>query len=365
MKIKNILYNSIFLHVFFWICYYLFYSFTFSFSFPVSDLGWKPIFIIQSFQTIVTIIVFYASRMILYQTFIKNKISLYIFIVFFPVIFILFYVIVDYIAIIIYYENFIEYRRLLFINDNEMVDFGNKSHFKRFLDSFHFGIIYQIFTSFNVPFIILIMRMYFSVERSKSRIAQEKLQLEIQLLSSQINPHFIFNSLNNIYSLIYNQKRDLALETIIKFSELLRFILYESKKDFIPLQKEIEIINNFIALQKMQRGKVLVDFQTSNILNTRIPTLIFFPLIENAFKYLNYDSNTCRVKIQIRCEKENIVFSVENTYNHYPIKNESGIGINNVYSRLKQYYKNNYTMNITKMEDTFTVDIAFPFLTEI
>ncbi|SHF63787.1 Histidine kinase [Mariniphaga anaerophila] len=185
-----------------------------------------------------------------------------------------------------------------------------------------------------------------------AKIEQQKLEAELKTLKGQLNPHFLFNSLNNIYSLaLTNSEKVPGL--LLQLADLMRHIIYESRANFIELDKEIEFVNNFIALQKI-RAADDVDIQITTlgaIPNGKIAPLIFEPFIDNAFKHgLPGTEGNDFIKINFDFKSDNwITFSIKNNYEPVPNKNNrnSGIGLENVKQRLKHLYaSSDYQLNI-------------------
>ena len=176
------------------------------------------------------------------------------------------------------------------------------------------------------------------------KIEQQKLEAELKTLKGQLNPHFLFNSLNNIYSLSLI-KSDKVPELILKLSDLMRHIIYESKENYISLEKELEFVNNFIELQRIRtsdKTKIKYDI-IGNIPSAKIAPLLFEPFIDNAFKHgLPGTHNSDFINISFNFEnRELLVFKLENNYeDHFTQKkSNSGIGLKNVKQRLKLLYQ--------------------------
>ncbi len=194
-----------------------------------------------------------------------------------------------------------------------------------------------------------------------NKVEREKLEAELNTLKAQINPHFLFNSLNNIYSLsLVNSKKTPQL--ILKLSDLMRHVLYESRKNFVPLNTEIEFARNFIDLQRIRLNEQ-VDIQVmveSNAGNKLVIPLIFEPFIDNAFKH---GPRSCPEKefihMSIKTQGEWLFFEVRNTCcEENTVKKDQahGIGLNNVRQRLAFLYKKeDYDLNISKKENIFIV----------
>jgi sensor histidine kinase YesM len=197
-----------------------------------------------------------------------------------------------------------------------------------------------------------------------AKIEQQKLEAELKTLKGQLNPHFLFNSLNNIYSLSLMQSEKVP-GLILRLAELMRHIIYESRENYIDLQKEIEFVTNFIALQKI-RAADNVDIQFTlkgTVPSGRIAPLIFEPFIDNAFKHgLPGTESRDFIRIDFDFGTENwLKFSIENNYEptvEPGNKKNSGIGIENVRQRLKLLYSpDEYRLNIEQQNHTHSVKL--------
>ena len=191
-------------------------------------------------------------------------------------------------------------------------------------------------------------------------LKEEKLGTEIKLLKAQINPHFIFNALNNIYSLTYTQSEK-APESVLKLSEMLRYVFYDCNKDVVKLTDEIEYINNFIAFQQLKsehEQDIVFDYRNISQ-DTTIAPMLFTPFIENAFKYskISEDSRAF-VKITMTMDKGVLYTTVENSIpqSGKPISGQ-GFGIPNVRQRLNVLYPEQHELHINENEEIFTVKL--------
>ena len=192
-------------------------------------------------------------------------------------------------------------------------------------------------------------------------LREEKLETELKLLKAQINPHFIFNALNNIYSLTYMQAKN-APDAVLKLSEMLRYVFYDCNKDKVPLSAEIKYMENFTAFQQMKSE----DKQNISITNEAglsaidIAPMLYIPFIENAFKYSRIEENKeAYVTIAISKKEKQLLFTIENCIptNNKPLSG-SGTGIKNVKHRLAIIYANKHELNIKEEEDKYTVELS-------
>ncbi len=195
------------------------------------------------------------------------------------------------------------------------------------------------------------------------KIEQQKLEAELKTLKGQLNPHFLFNSLNNIYSLSLI-KSDKVPELILKLSGLMRHIIYESKENYISLEKELEFVKNFVELQKIRTSeKTKIDFNLLGpISSARLAPLLFEPFIDNAFKHGLPGAKTSDfINISFNFETPGfLVFILENNFEEHLTlnKNNSGIGLENVKQRLKLLYQpNEYNLEINRENNIHKVKL--------
>lgn len=224
-----------------------------------------------------------------------------------------------------------------------------------------FTFIYVGVTSF-----LSLMRELFVLQKMTFQlqdIEREKLEAELKALKAQINPHFLFNTLNNIYALTLD-KSDKAPELVLKLSDLMRYILYDCNDRFVLLEKELDFLNNYLDLQKIRLDdRIPVQMIVKGNVNTsKIAPLLFEPLIENAFKHGSYGKmNDGFVNILFNFEEqEQMELVIENRsvsdWNQENEKN-SGIGIANVKRRLELLYPEKYSLEIDEVDDLFKVSL--------
>lgn len=196
-------------------------------------------------------------------------------------------------------------------------------------------------------------------EREKE-LLKEKLSTELRLLKGQLNPHFLFNTLNNIYALT-RKKSDLAPDVVLKLSELLSFMLYESGNDTISIEKEVKFLEDYIDLQKIRYTDGLTISFTQNIDQPSQPIapLLLLPLVENAFKHgaseNHFDSF---IHIDLRVEKAQLTFNIENSCErnaNHPQPNN--IGLSNTTRQLELLYKQQQ-LDIQPSENVFSVTLS-------
>ena len=194
----------------------------------------------------------------------------------------------------------------------------------------------------------------------QEKIMEEKLKTELQLLKAQINPHFLFNALNNIYSLTY-MKSEKAPESVLKLSDMLRYVLDDCSNDSVPLSGEITYISNFIEFYKMKiPGERNIRFDHSaEKPEIKIAPMVFIPFVENCFKYSRLEEDKHGyIKISLTESSGNISFEAVNSmFKGRPINEGSGKGISNVRQRLEIIYQGKYELNTFESDNKFTVKL--------
>jgi two-component system, LytTR family, sensor kinase len=201
---------------------------------------------------------------------------------------------------------------------------------------------------------------WFKNERLKKEMENEKLVSELAFLKSQVNPHFLFNNLNNIYSLA-NKKSDDAGRAIVMLSELMRYMLYDSSAEKIGLEKEVEYLKNYIELQKLRiRGEAEIFFDIEgSMVGKNIEPMLLEPFVENAFKHSDIFQRNSSIFIELKVTEDSIYFKVKNSVGrikHSKDKN-SGIGLQNIRRRLKLLYPQRHNLTIEENPDHFTVEL--------
>lgn len=199
------------------------------------------------------------------------------------------------------------------------------------------------------------------LQAEKMRLEKENIILELNFLKAQVNPHFFFNTLNNIYSLI-EDKDELAANTVLRLSDLMRYSLYESNHDAIPLEQEVNFIKNYVELQRIRSKnnlsvKLNIDSKASNL---KLPPLLLICFVENAFKHgVNNNIGSSWIDIRIGVVDNELSFFIQNSK---PQKlsseaTQGGIGLINLSKRLELLYPNRYKLTIRNEPATYSVDL--------
>lgn len=217
--------------------------------------------------------------------------------------------------------------------------------------------IYSVVAVFTA---IKLFKQYFQAQRQRNDLEKQKKTSELALLKSQINPHFLFNTLNNIDALVAtNQEK--ASDALIKLSDIMRYMLYDTATDEVNLEKEINYLESYIALQKIRLKQAeAIHFEvTGHCSGKRIAPMLFIPFVENAFKHGLKDIQH-PVEILLECLSDELVFSVKNHYNTQVQRQKDqtkGIGLNNVKRRLELLYPGKYHLDIVKEDASFMVQL--------
>lgn len=196
-------------------------------------------------------------------------------------------------------------------------------------------------------------------EKEVVQSQKEKLETEIKFLRSQINPHFLFNSLNNIYTLTLLQSQK-APENLLRLSEMLRYMLYDCEAEKVLLQKEIVYLKNYISLQQLKDSEGMnIQVNLEEIRpNVLVPPLLLIPFVENAFKHSKIESqNEGWIEIDLKVDEQQLVFEVKNSIpsNAYTKDEVGGIGLENVKRRLALLYPNKHRLEIKNQEQQFDI----------
>ena len=204
---------------------------------------------------------------------------------------------------------------------------------------------------------------WISIERELETVEREKVEAELKTLKSQINPHFLFNTLNNIYSLI-DLSPEKAQQAVIELSKLMRYVLYDNTTRYVPLSKEIDFIHNYVELMRLRLAantELTVSLPTEKYSRIEVAPLLFIALIENAFKHGISNTQPSFVHIAISVDAANrVVCRIENS--RFPKgtndKSGSGIGLDNLRKRLDILYPGRYTFTIKEDEYSYASELT-------
>ncbi|WP_316804549.1 sensor histidine kinase [Pedobacter nototheniae] len=199
---------------------------------------------------------------------------------------------------------------------------------------------------------------WFNSERIKRNLESERREMELQFLKSQLNPHFLFNSLNNIYSLAY-QKSDKTADAIMKLSEIMRYMIYESNTPTVSLSKEVDYLKSYIELQKIRfkDGAYVEMTLNGEIDDQKIVPLMLISFVENAFKHGVVNDPEEPIKINIIANQKILHFSVVNKKNQQNKDAQGGVGLPNVERRLQLIYPDRYKLNVVNSATHYNCEL--------
>ena len=221
-----------------------------------------------------------------------------------------------------------------------------------FLNNIFYAFLYTVY---GIVFYFIRYAQYKELQQKDMELQNR--QSELSFLRSQINPHFLFNSLHNIYSLMYQDKAG-AQEAILGLSDLLRYMLYDASEQ-VTLQKETDYISRYIELQKIRFDHPIYAAMhiTGNTAVLQIPPLLLIPFVENAFKHGDFSGPSEGVAITVHAGPKNIYFHCDNKKGHGLKDAAGGIGLKNVQRRLALLYPGRHSLQIDDKDDRFTINL--------
>ncbi len=216
----------------------------------------------------------------------------------------------------------------------------------------------------GTSFVHIIILRWQKEEALKQRLKEDRLAAELKLLKSQINPHFLFNALNNMLSIAEKHQQTEVSSSIAQLSDMLRFLLYSTGDDLISVEKEVQFIENYIQLNKLRfdvKDPIDISFTVDPaILEKTIAPAVFIPFIENAFKHGISIYEPSFIHISIRMDASDLIFECRNSIvvkseNDVFSKKDSGVGLQNVKRRLAILYPDKHSLAITEEQNTYEV----------
>ncbi len=220
--------------------------------------------------------------------------------------------------------------------------------------------------SMTLAMSIKLGKNYIQAQKRQQVLEKEKIETELKFLKSQFNPHFMFNTINSIFVLIH-KNQDMASESLAKFSDLLRYQLYECNEKEIEIDKEIRYLSNFIELSRLRLDdsvNVEVVMEISDHPGIKIAPFILMPFVENAFKHVSQTTGANNwLKIALKQEDAHLIFRISNTYRPETntvvkgVYESSGIGLKNVKRRLELLYPNSYALKVKETKGTYSAEL--------
>ncbi len=211
---------------------------------------------------------------------------------------------------------------------------------------------------------IKLIKVWYQKNEEAQKLEKEKLRAELDSLRNQLHPHFLFNTLNSLYSLTLHQSKQ-APQMVVRLSELLRYILTDCNQPVVPLKTEIALLTNYIELEKIRVGERLdVSIRVpSNTEQYSITPLLLLPFIENSFKHgIREQAEVAWISVFVDVRDDQLQFQLVNGKSPHPdpLKISTGIGLQNVQKRLDLLYPDQYKLKLTETDDTFVVNLVVP-----
>ena len=216
--------------------------------------------------------------------------------------------------------------------------------------------IYYSFVYIMPGILLYLLDAYLQQQKDQAELLRRNREAELQFLRTQINPHFLFNTLNNIYALVYDRSPG-APAAVLQLSELMRYLLYE-KNERVPLKREWDYIQHFIALQQLRFEVPVVINQvaTGDWENRPVVPYLFIPFFENAFKHGEFRQEPLEIKLTATGKELNLM--MRNRVSHRRKDISGGIGLENVKKRLELLYPEKHELTISADENYFTINLS-------
>lgn len=217
-------------------------------------------------------------------------------------------------------------------------------------------------TTVAVSMSLKLIKQWYERERQNVRLVKLQTETELKYLKSQINPHFLFNTLNTIYALAI-KKSDQTPEVVLKLSEILRYLLYEGGEPMVPLSKELNYVKNYLELEKIRySNRVQIDFECKgDISKHKIAPMLLLTFLENSFKHgVQTTAGKSFVSILVESKQHEIDISIMNSNQKsaHPGNNKpGGIGLENIQKRLNLMYPNSHDLQIIATDEKFEVNL--------
>lgn len=213
----------------------------------------------------------------------------------------------------------------------------------------------------SVASIIKIIKKWYYSEHKRLLLEKRNLESKLEIIQYQINPHFLFNVLNNLYSLAIENNDNITANGIDKLSSLMRYNIYTNKNNKVPLKEEVEYIKNYIQLQKIRfydKDKINIEFNIKgNINSIFIEPFILIMFIENAFKHGINSIQIIEIIINLEISVNHIYFQISNNKNNLKNEVNSGIGLKNVKQRLEYFYPSKHKLDIIDNDEKYIVKL--------
>ncbi len=220
----------------------------------------------------------------------------------------------------------------------------------------------KVYPVLVLAIVIKWFKYWYREQKSNQQLVEEKLKAELNFLKAQVHPHFLFNTLNNLYALTLKKSKD-APEVVLKLSDLLNYMLYECTADQVLIEKEIKLLKDYISLEQIRYGNRLnISFNIlGNAGGMRVAPLMLLPFVENSFKHgVSEEMNEAWVSIDLELKEEKLTLKVENSKSKHEERDDQfnykeGIGLKNVQRRLELLYPEKHSLEMHDSVDSFLI----------
>ena len=283
------------------------------------------------------------------------------------IVFFSFAILLSYINVYLFFPKFFLKRKyvefwLALVVATAIISFLNTSLFINFNEDYYLSSFLANFLNLLLIALTLAGLKYISEDLPKivrfNELTNQQLKTELSLLKAQVNPHFLFNTLNNLYGLILQNQNQQASEITLKLSELMRYILESSKIDKVNLKKEIQFLEVYLVLEKVRLSpKANISFEVYGLeKDVFVAPLLFIPVVENAFKHgLQIISESSFAHFSLSIQGDDIFFEAQNSVGIKSKNEKSGIGLENLRKRLELMYPEKHHLEIEQNEEIFKV----------
>lgn len=239
--------------------------------------------------------------------------------------------------------------QVLYKNWFGMQNYSDKTPISKYIaDNIYYSLAFLV-----VPAAVYSVQQNFKTEIANRKLKDEVVKSELAFLKSQINPHFLYNTLNYVYALAIPVSDKLA-NAILRLSDLMRYTLNESPDGMVTLSKEVEYLESYIALFEMRfEPKFYVDFSTVGVAEQKVAALMLIPFVENAFKHGVVNDEKHPIRIKLRINGKRLSFEVSNKISHAQKDHSSGVGLVNIHRRLDLIYPEKHELLISNNGNTY------------
>lgn len=224
---------------------------------------------------------------------------------------------------------------------------------------YFFSSITGLLTIIYIPLSIKFIRYAWRQQWKKAQLEKDNIQLELNFLKAQVNPHLLFNSLNNLQSYIVHDEKEKSVDLLNRLAALLRFSIYDCQGEFIQVQQEAQLLEHYIAVERVrydEASTIHTDLQAES-LTYPIPALLLMPLVENAFKF-SHSLPAANIHVQLHTQQDVLQFICRNDYEPNATTHHGGIGLQNVQKRLQHYFPGRHRFVIEDTGHVFSVTLT-------